>query len=251
MSPTDSNSIESQALLLGRVQFGEADLILHLFTDVSGRISALARGARKSKRRFSGTLEPMHTLRIEFTKTSRGDLHTLKSSQLLRPRSGLTSRLSTLEAAGKALYWLRHAAPHETPEPHLWRAINGLLDELAGPDGQEHATGLLTAFGLRLLEVLGWGLNLQGCVSCGKPCPPERSGWMNPERGGLVCRECGGGPIRLSGKARQQMLLASRDDQMRSFDEWTGDFVRVVDRALSAHMGTEGGRATDLGSRLK
>jgi DNA repair protein RecO (recombination protein O) len=251
VSPTDSNNIESQALLLGRVQFGEADLILHLFTDVSGRISALARGARKSKRRFSGTLEPMHTLRIEFSKTGRSDLHTLKGAQLLRPRTGLTSRLATLEAAGKALNWLRHAAPHETPEPHLWRATNGLLDELAEPDGEEHATGLLTAFGLRLLEVLGWGLNLQSCVSCAKPCPPGRSAWINPERGGLVCRECGGGPIRLSSKAREQMFVATQDDQMRIGDEWTSDFLRVVDRALSAHMGAESRASTDLGSRLK
>lgn len=249
MSAHDAHLIESRALLLGRVHFGEADLILHFFTDVSGRISALARGARKSKKRFAGTLEPMHTLRIECSKSARGDLHTLKSAELALPRTGLTARLETLEAAGKALKWLRRAAPHETPEPALWQSISVMLDELATPEGAEHSAGLLTAFGLRLLEVLGWGLNLVACVSCGKPCPPGRAAWVNPERGGLVCRECGGGPIRLPGEARKQMQLATQSNQVRIDDEWTTDTLRIVDRALSAHMGPEA--ATDLGGRRK
>jgi DNA repair protein RecO (recombination protein O) len=189
----------------------------------------------------------MHTLKIEVSKSARGDLHTLKDAQLLRPRTGLTSSLETLDAAGKALHWLRRAAPHETPEPHLWQAITLLLDELSLPDGREHAPGLLSAFGLRLLEVLGWGLNLHSCVSCGKPCPVGRAAWINPERGGLVCRECGGGPIRLSGEARQEMHLATQNDRGRVPAKWSPDFLRIVDRALHAHMGPETRSTTDLG----
>lgn len=247
MSRSHSPSIEAQALLLGRIPFGESDLIVHLFTDVTGRISALARGARKSQKRFSGSLEPIHTLKIEVSRSPRGELYTLREAQLKRPRTGLTAHLNTLEAAGKALHWLRRAAPNETPEPHLWQAINLLLDELAEPEGRANAEGLLTAFGLRLLEVLGWGLNLYSCVSCGKPCPPGRAAWINPERGGLVCQTCGGGPIRLTGEARQEMHTAAQNDRAHVPAQWTPDFLRIVDRALRAHMGPEANATTDLG----
>ena len=53
------------ALLLRRTPYRDADLVLSLFTEQLGQVSALARAARKSQRRFGGSLEPFHTLHLE------------------------------------------------------------------------------------------------------------------------------------------------------------------------------------------
>lgn len=246
--PADSSqTIEAQALILGRVNYRESDLILQLFTDGLGRLSALARGSRKSQKRFSGSLEPMHTLRVELSDKPRGELHTLKDARLSQPRTHLTTHLDGLTIAGKALNWVRRAAPHHTPEPELWRAITLLLDELNKPAEVEQPERLLAGFGTRLLEVLGWGLHLSSCVSCSKPCPPERAAWIHPERGGIICRQCGGGPIRLTGATRQELLRATRNDGVRISVEAVTDVLRVVERALGAHMGLGESSVSDLG----
>jgi DNA repair protein RecO (recombination protein O) len=250
-SADSSATIDSLALVLGRVNFRESDLILQLFTEKLGRISALARGARSSKKRFSGSLEPIHTLFIELTEKPRGDLHTLREAHIATPRIHLVGDLERLETAGKALSWVKKAAPHHTAEPALFRAIIFLLDELNHPQAQHSPRDLLAGFGVRLLEVLGWGLYLTSCVSCGKPCPDGRAAWLHPERGGIICRECGGGPIRLHGAAREEMRIASQKDGAPVHSEHSANVLLVVDRALAAHMGVGEGSAGDLGSRLK
>ena len=55
---TATTRVEGDSLLLGRSNYRDADLILTLFSQELGRVSALARGARKSTKRFSGSLEP-------------------------------------------------------------------------------------------------------------------------------------------------------------------------------------------------
>lgn len=246
-----SQSIQASALVLGRVPYRDSDLILQLFTDGHGRLSALARGSRNNSKRFTGSLEPMHTLRVELSDKPRGELHTLKDAQILRARTTLTSHLEGLTAAGKALNWVKKSAPQHTPEPELWRAISLLLDELNKPEEVDQPARLVAGFGIRLLEVLGWGMHLTNCVSCTKPCPPGRSAWIHPERGGIICRSCGGGPIRISGSTREEMLRATHNDGVRISLEAAPDVLRVVERCLGAHMGLDETSAADLGRRLK
>ncbi len=52
-----SARIATEALLLRRVEYGESDLVLTLLTQKVGKVSALARGARKSSKRFGSALE--------------------------------------------------------------------------------------------------------------------------------------------------------------------------------------------------
>jgi len=61
-----------EAVVLGTVDFGEADRIVTLFTRNHGRLSAFAAGARKSKRRFAGALEAGTHLTARLV-TPRGD----------------------------------------------------------------------------------------------------------------------------------------------------------------------------------
>ncbi len=231
--------LATPALLLSRVDYGEADIIVHFLTKSLGRIACIARGARRSNKRYSGALEPMHTLTLSVVDSQTSEFVPLRAAELLTPRLGLTRRLDAMEAAGKSLRWLRRATPARKAEPEAFEAALAFLDELNQPRDAQSPEAHLAAFGLHLLATLGWSLELERCVSCGRACPAERNALLSPERGGLVCQACGGGPLVAPPGLREQMRAAGRGERLAVEEADRTAVVRIVDRALAAHMGID------------
>jgi DNA repair protein RecO (recombination protein O) len=230
----------TRALLLKRVEYGEADLVLTLFTERYGRVSALARAARKSSKRFGGALEPMHTLELGLEERPKSELFMLREARIAVARTGLIGSLSRLETAGRALSWVRRAAPPRTPEPELWQAISELLDRLALATDDEEPKRLLAAAGLRILATLGWGIDFERCVRCGKECPPGQVALVDPKHGGLVCRACGGARLRLDGSARQRLADAAATGDPTGLEPKDTELgLTLVEDVLKAHAGLE------------
>jgi DNA repair protein RecO (recombination protein O) len=223
--------------LLKRVEYGEADLVLTLFTEKLGRVSVLARSARRSQRRFGGSLEPLHTLEVRLEDRPKNELSVLREARIVTARTVLTQSLERMNAAGRALGWVRSAAPAHTPEPELWVALEALLDELGVPGGVPPDLAL-AASGLHLLGALGWGLDFERCVRCGKPCPPENAALVDPARGGLVCRSCGGARQKLDANTRERLARAalSGDPRVLEADD-AGVALALVEAVLAAHAG--------------
>ena len=223
------------ALLLRRVEYGESDLVLTLLTDTQGRISALARGARKSVKRFGGAIEPMHTLRISYDDHSGAELVMLREAKLERARPFLLTSLERMLAAGLALNWVRKAAPPRTPEPEVWQAIEALLDHLADAHDPISTRARLAGAGLQLLAAFGWGIDFEQCVSCGKVPAAGQAAAVDAARGGLVCRNCGGARQRLSGA---QLVALSRAAAGEALDDHSATLgLELVEQALRAHAG--------------
>jgi DNA repair protein RecO (recombination protein O) len=230
----------THALVLKRTEYGDADLVLSLFTETFGKISALARSARKSTRRFGGALEAMHTLELGLEERPTSELFSLRDARIAVPRMGLTSSLERLEAAGRALAWVRSAAPARTPEPELWAEINALLDRLAAKDGDAEPARLLAASGLRILAALGWGLDFERCVRCGKECSAGQPALIDPGKGGLVCRSCGGARQRLDAERRGRLGRAAQNGDPRALEPDDAKVaLELVERVLRAHAGIE------------
>ncbi len=202
-----------------------------------GRVSALARGARKSVKRFGGVIEPMHTLRISYDDRSGAELVTLREAKLERARPFLVTSLERMQAAGQALNWVRKAAPPRTPEPEVWAAMEVFLDHLGDAEDNVSPRARLAATGLRLLAAFGWGIDFERCVSCGKQAGEGQAGAVDAARGGLVCRACGGARRRLSGSERAALSGASAGGELS--DELAPLALELVEQALKAHGGIE------------
>ncbi len=224
--------VRTSALLLRKTVVRESDALLVLFTQDLGRITAGARGAQRSQKRFGGALEPMHTLAIELAKT-RGDNYQLQSAAIARPRFALTQSLQRLEAAGRALQWVRKGAMEHDPEPLVWRLVNHLLDQLDTPGTTDPPT-LLAAAGLALLDAWGWGIEFDTCVRCGRACPAGKAAFVEAAKGGLVCSACGGGRVRLEGEQRTRFSMAARTGSGLTTED-AAVALRLVETALGAH----------------
>lgn len=252
-------SHRTAALVLRRTPYREADLVVTLFTESLGQVSALARAARKSQRRFAGGLEPFHTLEAELDEAPGSELMSLTSVRVETPRTHLYGHLAAMEAAGKFLNWIRQASPAHTPDPSVWRLARACLDGLdaasraapassvlpgsalpgSGGDtaGGPSPTLILATFGLQLLAASGWRLELERCVLSGARCPDGRSAMVDPERGGLVSRAEGGAPFLVNGAARAR-LIAAQDGKSEALEEEDGKLgLELVERCLRAHAG--------------
>ncbi|HXP38611.1 MAG TPA: DNA repair protein RecO, partial [Solirubrobacteraceae bacterium] len=73
-------AVKTEAVVLRSMRYGEADRILHLYTPARGRVSAIAKGVRRSRSRFGGRLEPFFRLRIELHE-GRGELLTVTGAE--------------------------------------------------------------------------------------------------------------------------------------------------------------------------
>jgi DNA repair protein RecO (recombination protein O) len=244
-------SHRTAALVLRRTPYRDADLVVKLFTESLGQVSALARAARKSQRRFGGGLEPFHTLEAELDEAPGSELMALTSVRVETARTHLYGHLEAMEAAGKFLNWIRHASPAHTPEPRVWQLSLACLDQLnaassplpdsaagaAGGSSRRGPTLILATFGLQLLAASGWRLELEHCVLSGARCPDGKSAMIDPERGGLVSRAEGGAPFVINGAARAR-LVAAQDGQSDALHEEDGALgLELVERCLRAHAG--------------
>ncbi len=229
--------LRTEALLVRRIPVGEADLIVTLFTEAKGIVSAVARSARRNPKRLV-SLEPIHLLRITLEEREQKDLAVLSEAAIAFPRLHLVNSLERMEAAGRALRWIRAVAPPGTREPGLFHTVNELLDTLNDRDTDQTPEMALATAGLQMLADMGFGLVLERCVRCGKPCPKEAPGCLDATLGGLICRACGGARLIIKSdlRARLESTIAGDNNALERDD--TRIVLDLVEAVMAAHMPT-------------
>ncbi|MEM7434039.1 MAG: DNA repair protein RecO [Myxococcota bacterium] len=216
-----SRSQQSRALLLRSVDYRDSDRVVTLLTEDYGKVSALARGARKSQRRFGGALQPYVVMHAHFRR-GRGELAHLERVSVDRPFNRILRNLEAIGAAGAALAVIRERLPDHEPEPLVFDLAVRFLEALDRGASPEEA---LLSLHIRVLALLGFSPALDRCVCCGKAPPLNRAAAFDAARGGIVCRACGGGRLVLSAGALRRWASAQSTDDFA--DETWSDKERT------------------------
>jgi len=231
--------LESEALVVRTVEYGESDVVATLVTEQFGKLGVVVRGGRKASRRVGGALEPVHTVSVAFEDKGQ-ELSTLKEARIVRLRDNVVSNLEALDAAGVALRWARHLFPPRAHEPEGWRVLIHLLDGLdAGGAETGSPSAKLAHAGIAMLAAVGYGLDFARCVVCRRPCPEQKAACVDPARGGLVCRSCGGAASVLAPDVRQAAFALASGQTGAHDEECAQAVLRIVDRAMAVHAGFE------------
>jgi len=190
----------TRAFVLRAVDLRESDRLLTLLTLDLGKVSAVARGARSSRKRFGGALEPFSLVEVVLAR-GRGSegLFSLSEATLIEAHAGLASDLEQLGAAALVVELAREVAPEHEPDARLFNVVAEALVLLSRGGGASRALAICAAF--RVLACAGLGVSATRCNACGRPVPPGRKAHFDPRRGGVVCTACGAGPILLTAAA--------------------------------------------------
>ncbi|MSP61631.1 MAG: DNA repair protein RecO [Myxococcales bacterium] len=188
------SKVITDAIVVRVVDYGEADRIATLITRTAGKVSALARSARRSRKRFGGALELFGAGEATLVEGG-GDLWRLESLHSQRGFPRLSQDVARLAHAAYVCELSRELSPHHGPEERIYT----LLDEMLGllDRGGEEATlpgaaaALLRAFELALLDAAGLAPSLDRCVGCDGP--GGEGDHLDARRGGLVCAACAAG----------------------------------------------------------
>lgn len=237
----------SAALLMRAVDYRDTDRILTLFTQDLGKLSAIARGARSSRRRFAGALEPYAIIRVELTPPGRGELWTLGSASIQQGFAGILRDLGRMEVAAAALLLLREAQAARLPDSELFLATVQYLT-LVDVAGDPTRSALL-AFALRALSRLGLAPRMDACGRSGAPVPDGRAAYFDPALGSVVSRRFGGGPFLLSGELRKRLILAQSEQWLSvAREDWEPETLASARAAMAAFVAAH--VPGDVGARL-
>ncbi len=193
--------LSSPAFLLRVVNYRESDRIVTLYTRELGRVGAMAKAARGSRRRFAGALEYFVLFDALLTAPSReGRLYGLTETTLRHSHAGLAANLEALSAAASLLELVAGATPEGEPDARLFDGLAAGISTLAGSTPL-CARAVFITCALSILRRTGFAVSTGGCNICGAPLPEGRSAYFDAARGGVVCTSCGGGPLRLPAAA--------------------------------------------------
>ncbi|HUT77608.1 MAG TPA: DNA repair protein RecO [Polyangia bacterium] len=226
----------ARAFLLRAVDYGESDRVLTLLTETGGKVTVMARGARRSARRFAGALEPLALIEVTLSP-GRGALPLLSEAVLLEPHAGLSRGLERFGAASLVIELARECVAESEPEPLVFDLLLRLFHALDDAD-VERCRRLALAGALGLLTLAGTGVGADRCNACGKAVPPGRKVLFDPGRGGVICTSCGGGPIVLSAKAAALLreLSATPADALPLADAPAPSAIAELERAVQAFI---------------
>ncbi len=188
------------AYVLGTHELGEADLIVTLLAEHAGRVRGVAASARRSRRRFGGTLEPLTRVRASWVEREGRDLHRIESLDLLRSYAPMQSEPARQAACAVVAEIVRSATREGQADPAVFRLVGAVLDALESDADPWVAVRYFEHWMLRLLGVLG---DLAACARCGGALDRGAS-WV-AEGGELRCprcaREAGSKAVKLAPEA--------------------------------------------------
>ncbi len=236
------------AIVIKTTDFGESDRIVHFFTREFGRVRGVAKGAKRSLRRFIGSLEfPAH-VDLRFFEKKTSDLVRVETATLQAQFAGIRGDLGKLTEASLLLEIVAFATGEHEPHRPLFDALIRGLTLIDGLEEWERkGPGVSRLLETRLLSLLGFEPGLAACVGCRKPLDGILHPAFSIARGGVLCDACASGERNLLPVGRDTLRLLAQgiraDIDLLPRFTWTPrtarEAARLVHPFAQAQLGRE------------
>lgn len=243
----------AEAVVLSSIDYGESDKIVTFCTLEFGKIKGIAKGAKRSKKRFVNTLEPFSHIRLLFFQKPGRELVMLEQADVIGRFDNLLADIDRLAFGSYCLELLNEM----TPEGQInQKAFELLLKFLIMLDAGANIRTMVMFFEMRLLSILGYHPHLDRCVVCKKEPAAGAYGhaslqdtkiFFSSARSGILCFNCRGQDkslILASPGAIKFLMLAAKTDVDKAdriaMPDWAAaECKRVMDDFLSYQLGKE------------
>lgn len=175
----------TEAVVLKAIDFSETSAIVTLFSPDRGRLTCMAKGAKRSKSQLAGLLDTLNRLEVVYFWKDSRSVQQMTDGSLLERYTGIKKDLDkSLYAAFLVELVSRMVHDNEPSEDLFDTYVDGLT-------GLEDWTGdvcVYTAWlAIRLLTVAGFSPMKRSCCVCGKDVLDDAGFSFS---GGLTCPEC-------------------------------------------------------------
>jgi DNA repair protein RecO (recombination protein O) len=173
---------KEQGIVLRAVKLGEADKIVSILTQGSGKVRAVAKGVRRTSSKFGARLEPLTHVSLLLYRGR--NLDTVTQADIVSPFRTIRSRFPLIAAAETMVEAVDKVAEEHERNVRLFLLLLAGLRALDGRPTDPAAVA--ECFLLKLLSLSGFHPSLAACAICGRPGPHD---WFASGLGGVVCAE--------------------------------------------------------------
>ncbi|MGD2271190.1 MAG: DNA repair protein RecO [Desulfobacterales bacterium] len=240
-------NFSTPAILLRRINFGDYDLIITFFTLQIGKLTVIAKSAKKSTKRFFGILELFSVLEIVVAGGGQKGLPVLQEAALKQPFANIRADITK---TGYASYWAELIdvwLEDGVKQVDLFRLFQHVLEQLDHGNVTDAAASIL--FQMRFTQLSGHSPNLRQCSVCRTPLENIETDKVlfNPKRGGLVCQNCdrrSEGHLSLSKGTVKQLLWVEKGDltqagRIRFTPQALNEGLQLLEAFVPYHLGKE------------
>jgi len=226
---------KDKAICIRKTDYSETSQIVTLLTENFGKISAIAKGSRRSKSNsFGGKIELFSFGEIVFSPSKTSSLATLTEFDQKPVFIGVSRNLYNLNCAMFAMELIHSLTEEHDPHAELFALLYEFLSEIQLCAGKEKSLGVLIKFQLALLEELGVALAFEQCSNCGTAFSAQWQGaWFSSENNGFVCRDCESAFVD---KLQISMPIALSLFNQREFLSLEFSALEYIERFLIRHL---------------
>jgi DNA repair protein RecO (recombination protein O) len=174
----------SEAIVLRRIDFGEADRLLTLYSRDYGKFKALAKGARKPQTRKTGHVELFMRTAFMFARGKSIDIIT--QAEMVEAYPALREDLVRTTYAAYSAELLDSMTAEADRDVRKYTLLADALGWIAESDNLRLAARY---YELRLLSLAGYQPQLFHCVSCTEKII-EQDQFFSADLGGILCPDC-------------------------------------------------------------
>ena len=231
---------KSFAIVTRVVDFSETSCVVTLFTEGFGKITGLAKGARRPKGPFESALDVLSLCRVVFLHKTSEALDLLTEAKLERRFRSASRDLSRLYAGYYIIELLNRLTHEGDPHRPLFSAANTALESL---DQRADIVREIFQFEMTALRSLGHLPRFSNCVGCEKEIDTNRRVSFGLLEGGGLCPNCKQGKrqvISVSSEAVHAMQAYSRDEDFVDFEvskRTNGELRGVLNRYMAHLLG--------------
>lgn len=198
-----------EGVVVRAMDYGEGNKIISLYTREAGKMSVMARGAKKMNSRYAAVAQLFTYGQYVVYKSRMGSMGTLNAAEIVRSHQKLREEIRLAAFAAYIAEMYEKLLPELEPNPVLFEQL--LAAFLALEQGKEPAI-LANIVEMKMLALSGYMPELNACVSCGA----EQGEWaVSAVSGGLLCPRCRGkdaAAIPVAGATLKLLRLFQRVD---------------------------------------
>lgn len=244
------SGFSTDAILLRKIEYGDHDYIISFLTRSNGKVSVIAKNAKKSVKRFSGALDLFCIYHIQcvYPKKNKDGLTILTQADLEDGHVNIRYDVFKTAYAGFWAELVHFWLEEEKPSERLYRLLAFSLGALDKGEISKQVISLL--FQIRFMDLSGFTPNFETCHYCGINIDDiqTRKVGFDFKEGWLVCRNCDTkrsrhGMIVSKGTLKQLFWISSTDieraDRIRFSDYAIKEGETLLESFIPFHIGRE------------